>query len=148
MITELDEAGLALIKEFEGCVLHAYLDSVNVPTIGIGNTYYEDGTKVTMQDPPITQERADGLFKAVSKDFSHAVAYSTKPVLTRPQFNALFCLCYNIGTGGFKGSTVLKIVNGEPGDLHTAWIAWDKAGGKVNQGLLNRREKEYKVYCS
>lgn len=148
MITTLDESGLALIREFEGCILHPYLDSVSVPTIGIGNTYYEDGTKVTMQDPPITQERADSLFKAVSQDFAHTVTYSTKPVLTQPQFNALFCLCYNIGTGGFKGSTVLKIVNGEPGDLHAAWIAWDKAAGNVNQGLLDRREKEYSVYCS
>ena len=42
--------GLNLIKQFEGLSLKPYLDAVNIPTIGFGNTYYEDGTKVTLKD--------------------------------------------------------------------------------------------------
>lgn len=29
----------------------------DVPTIGYGSTVYEDGTRVTLVDPPITKER-------------------------------------------------------------------------------------------
>lgn len=103
-----------------------------------------------MQDPAITLQRAYDLFNNVSKDFANTVDNSTVPVLTQPQFNALFSLCYNIGTGGFKGSTVLKLVNQRVDDsrLHTAWTAWNKAGGKLNTDLLRRREKEYAIYCT
>ena len=71
----------------------------------------------------------------------------TVPVLTQPQFNGLFSLCYNIGTGGFKGSTVLKLVNQNIWDerLLNAFLLWDKAGGVVNNGLLARRRKEYAI---
>lgn len=149
-ITTLDAAGLQMMSTFEGIVLHPYKDSVGIPTIGIGCTFYEDGKKVTMQDPAITLQRAYDLFNNVSKDFANTVDNSTVPVLTQPQFNALFSLCYNIGTGGFKGSTVLKLVNQRVDDsrLHTAWTAWNKAGGKLNTDLLRRREKEYAIYCT
>src|ERR1700735_223306 len=104
-ITQLDQAGLDLIIEFEGCVLHPYLDQVGIPTIGIGMTYYPGGAKVTMQDPPITQQQADDYFIQVAKPYADAVHSDTVPILNQNQFNALFCFCYNIGVAGFQGST-------------------------------------------
>jgi lysozyme len=150
MITQLDQAGIDMMIEFEGCVLHPYYDQVHIPTIGIGCTYYENGTPVKIADPAITQERANELFQNVSKQFAHAVTYWTKPVLTQNQFNALFSFTYNIGLGGFKNSSVLRLVNeGNFGDdLKTAFLLWDKADGKVIDDLVNRRKKEYQIFVS
>ena len=150
MVTQLDQAGIDMMIDFEGCVLHPYKDQVGIPTIGIGCTYYEDGTPVTMNDPAISQERANELFLNVSKNFSLTVHNTTVPVLTQPQFNGLFSFCYNIGTGGFKGSTVLKLVNQDIWDerLLNAFLMWDKAGGEALQDLVDRRKKEYQICIS
>lgn len=148
MITTLSPNGFKFIAKQEGLVLHPYLDQVGIATIGYGSTYYEDGTHVKITDPAITLERAQELFNKTSGQYSHAVAYWTKPVLNQNQFDALFSLVYNIGTGGFRGSTVLKIINGQPGDLQKAWYAWNRAGGEVLNDLVQRRKDEYSLYIS
>lgn len=148
MITTLDETGFNFIKQQEGLVLHPYKDQVGIWTIGYGSTYYENGNHVADGDPSITIERARELFNNTSVQYSHAVAYWTKPVLKQNQFDALFSLCYNIGTSGFRGSTLLKIINGQPGDLRKAWYAWNKAGDRVLQDLVDRRKAEYNLYIS
>ena len=58
---KLSDNGFNLLGELEGIVLRPYKDSVGIPTIGIGSTYYEDGTKVKMNDKYITKERANQL---------------------------------------------------------------------------------------
>lgn len=148
MVTKLDSAGFDFLAQHEGLVLHPYKDQVGIPTIGYGSTYYENGNHVQLTDPVITKERAQELFNNTSIQYAHAVSYWTKPVLTQNQFNALFSLVYNIGTGRFKQSTLLRIINGELGDLETAWLAWDRAGGQVLNDLLQRRKDEYNLYSS
>lgn len=149
-VTQLDQAGINFMIKQEGLVLHPYLDQVSIPTIGIGCTYYENGQHVQMTDPPITKERAYELFLNIGKQFANPVHLWTKPVLTQNQFNALFSFCYNVGTGGFKGSTVLKLVNqfefGEP--LKEAFLMWTHADGKVLQDLVDRRTEEYELFVS
>lgn len=146
----LDEAGIKLIAEFEGCVLHPYHDQVGIPTIGIGMTYYpETGRKVTMQDSPLVSiAEAYRQFGLMSKPKCLAVYSVTRDDITQSQFNALVSLTYNIGEGGFKGSTVLKRVNQhiEGQSLKDAFLMWVKAGGKVLPDLVKRRTKEYNVY--
>lgn len=150
-IEQIDEAGLALIKGFEGCILHPYLDQVGIPTIGYGQTYYPTtGKKVTMQDPAITQAQADSMFLQMLKPFELAVYSTTRDDINQNQFNALVSLTYNIGTGGFKGSTVHRLVNlnviGLP--LKEAFLMWTKADGKTLQDLVTRRTKEFNTYVS
>jgi len=149
-ITKLDANGIAMMIGFEGCVLHPYRDQVGIPTIGIGCTYYENGVKVTMNDPTITQERANELFTNVSTVYSNPIHFWTVPILTQNQFNGLFSFCYNIGTGGFKNSSVLRLVNQNITDerLKAAFLLWDKADGAVLEDLAERRTKEYEIYIS
>lgn len=150
-ITQVDQTGLNLIKQFEGCILHPYLDQVGIPTIGYGQTYYPGtGKKVTIQYPPITQQQADDMFLAILKPYELAVYSTTRDDLTQNNFNALVSLTYNIGTGAFKGSTVHRLVNQNISDnqLKTAFLMWKKANGKVLQDLVNRRTREYQVYIS
>lgn len=151
-IEQLDEAGIKLLIQFEGLVLHPYKDNAGIPTIGIGMTYYpETGKKVTMQDAPLPNDaEAYRQFLLMSRPYELAVYSTTRDDLTQNQFNALVCLTYNIGTGGFKGSTVHRLVNasviGLP--LQEAWLAWSHDGGKVDPGLLNRRKLELATYLS
>lgn len=135
----------------EGVVLHPYLDSVKVPTIGIGTTVYPNGVKVTMQDPHITLEQAyeyclDHLNKIVLPVLNKLITVSQ----TQDQIEALGSLAYNIGTGAFLASSVLKSINA--GDsletIHTNWAKWNKAEGKVLNGLVTRREAEFKYYTN
>lgn len=140
--------GLDFIIKEEGLVLKPYLDSVKKPTIGIGSTFWEDGTPVKMTDKPITRERAIDLFKNTMKRYEAQVNKSITRPINQNQFDALVSLCYNIGTSGFASSTVAKLVQANPCDPNIRhWFeAWKNAGGKPI--LLQRRIREHKLYFS
>ena len=146
---KLSANGFKLLGELEGIVLRPYRDSVGIPTIGIGSTYYEDGTKVKMSDKAITKERAIQLAKNVVKSFEAQVNKSILPTMTQNQFDAMVLLCYNIGESGFARSSVVRNFNA--GNLQKAadsFLLWNKAGGKVVKGLVNRRNIERTLFLS
>ena len=148
--TEISDNGIELIKSFEGFRSNPYYDSVGVPTIGYGTTRYLDGTKVSMSDKPISKDEATALLKKQVSDIYGKAVNDYKTIDTNQnQFDAMTSLCYNIGTGAFKSSTLLKKHNA--GDFKGAadeFLRWVYAGGQVLQGLVNRREKEREIYLS
>ena len=146
---KLSDNGFTLLGELEGIVLRPYKDSVGIPTIGIGSTYYEDGTKVKMTDKAITKERAIQLAKNVVKSFEARVNKSILLPMTQNQFDAMALLCYNIGESSFARSSVVRNFNA--GNLQKAadsFLLWNKAGGKVSKGLTNRRQKERDLFLT
>ena len=147
---KLDLKGYQLICEFEGLRLKPYLCSAKVPTIGYGNTYYPNGKRVTLLDEPITREYAFEIFKEVADRFAKRVSDMVTKELTQNQFNALVSFTYNVGTGAFSTSTLLKKVNLNPNNvtIKNEFLKWTKAGGKVNNGLEMRRNKEALIYFS
>lgn len=148
-IKSLDQAGRAFLAKEEGIKLKPYLDSVGIPTIGIGCTFYPGGRRVTMKDNPLANEQAAwDLFDAVNSNFLFTVYSTTRDDINQNQFNALVSLCYNIGSVGFKGSTVLKLVNKNPNDpkIGLAFEMWKHAGSRPI--LLARRKREVKMYFS
>jgi lysozyme len=147
---KLNNAGYQLICEFEGLRLKPYLCSAKVPTIGYGNTYYPNGKRVTLLDEPITKEYAFEIFKVIADKFARRVLSMVKKPLTQNQFNALVSFAYNVGTGAFSTSTLLKKVNANPNDLtiRNEFARWIRANGKIVNGLVNRRKKESDVYFS
>ena len=144
---KVNAEGYALIKRFEGCKLKAYKCPANVWTIGYGNTFYEDGMKVKEGDV-ITQQRAEELAKFIIDQFAVVIAPFIQKPLTDNQFSACVSLAYNIGTGGFKRSSVFKKLNVNPLDptIADSFRLWNKGGGKVLRGLVNRREAEIQLY--
>jgi len=144
---KLDINGINLLVELEGLKLNSYKCSANVWTIGLGNTFYEDGSKVKQGDK-ISKERAYLLFNLISKQFEKAINENVKISISQNQFNALFCFCYNIGITGFKNSTLLRILNTNPNDGNIAkqFLRWNKINGKKSKGLTNRRIKESSLY--
>lgn len=148
-IKTLDQVGRDFLAKEEGIKLKPYLDSVGIPTIGIGCTFYPDGRRVTLKDKPLANiQAAWDLFDAVNSNFLFTVYSTTRDDINQNQFNALVSLCYNIGPVGFKGSTVLKLVNKNPNDpkIGAAFEMWKNAGGKPV--LLARRKREAKLYFS
>jgi len=139
---------ISLIKEFEGFSPKPYLCPSKIPTIGFGNTFYENGAKVTMNDTPITEHRAVELLKNTLKGFETGVTSIVKRTITQNQFDALVDFAYNCGLNNLKISTLLRKVNINPNDpsIKDEFAKWNKSNGKVLQGLVRRREKEAELY--
>lgn len=138
-----------VIKQFEGLRLKPYLCSANVPTIGYGNTFYDDGKKVTMKDAAITQQKAQELLDWYIETYVVTVINKyIKVELNDNQLSALASFLYNIGEPNFKASTLVKKVNKNPEDLTIAdeFAKWNKAAGKIVKGLTNRRKMESELY--
>lgn len=149
-ITRISTKGVDLIKQFEGLRLKPYLCSAGVPTIGYGNTFYEDGTKVKMTDPPIAEGRATQLLYFILGNFEKHVDSYCRDDINQYQFDALVCFAYNVGTGALKSSTLLKKVNANPNDttIRDEFMKWTRAGGKQLTGLVRRRTAEADLYFS
>jgi len=138
------EIGKDLIKKFEGVRLKAYKCSAGVPTIGFGNTFYEDGKKVQMNDT-ITLERARDLFDMLLPRYEKIVLNKVKRVLKQNKFDALVSHTYN--TGG--SSTLFRLVNANESieDIKNWWLTkYTTANGKKLKGLVERRKQEYDLY--
>jgi lysozyme len=146
----LDNKGYLLITKHEGLKLKPYLCPAKIPTIGYGNTYYPDGKRVTLLDKDITKQQAFDMFKEVANRFAKRVDTLVTSNINQNQFNALVSFAYNVGTGNFSSSTLLKKVNRNPDDLtiKDEFLRWNKAGGKVLNGLTNRRNEEADLYFS
>ena len=144
----IGKEGIALIKEFEGCKLNAYKCPAGVWTIGIGSTRYANGSKVKEGDKLRDESHADELLKATLATFTHAVNTAIHPPMTQNEFDALVCLCYNIGTTGFATSTLVKLFNAgvTKEEVSRQFLRWDKAGGKSLAGLTRRRAAEAALF--
>ena len=144
----INQAGIDLIKQWEGCKLKAYKDVAGIWTVGYGLTSRAGFIEVG-PDTVLTQEEADYYFEKVVDDFASKI----KPMITSPinenEFAAFVSLAYNIGVGAFKRSSALKRFNaGEKDRVTEAIRMWKKAGGKTVQGLVNRREAEVALFLT
>ena len=135
-------AGLAHIKKWEGFRANRYLDSAGKPTIGYGHLI-----KAWESYDTITQAQAEAL---LVKDVSVAEATVSRLVkvnLTQSQFDALVSLVFNIGSGNFASSTLLKELNaGRAASVPYEMGRWVYAGGVRLDGLVNRRVGDIRVW--
>jgi len=141
--------GLNLLKKFEGLRLNAYLCAANVATIGYGSTRYINGKAVKIGDKLASEQEASALLLNTLTIYENAVNKHLTN-LNQCQFDALVCFCYNVGVGGFTKSTLLKKakINAADPSILDEFMKWNKGGGKVLQGLVNRRREEAKLYFS
>ena len=141
---KLNNAGYLLITEFEGFSSKPYLCPAKVPTIGYGSTFYKDGSKVTMNDKPISKYLAFEMFKTIADKFTIGVLKCVKKEINQNMLNSLVSLSYNIGISNFMNSTLLKKVNANPNDktIFAEFCKWNKVGKKEIAGLTKRRNKE------
>jgi lysozyme len=143
---KINNKGLQIAKDSEGLSLKAYVCPADVVTIGWGTTKYPNGSAIQIGDQ-ITVEMAD---EYLARDCKHAEEVVTKKVkvdLNENQFSALVSLVYNIGSGNFSKSTLLKSLNaGDYSEASEQFLVWRKGGGKVLKGLEIRRAKEKELF--
>jgi len=135
---------ISLIKKWEGCKLTSYKCSAGVWTIGFGNTFYEDNTKVKEGDK-ISQDRAEKLLLNLLPKFENIVNKKISVHLEQNQFDALVSYTWN--TGG--SSTLFNLINNKATDIEIRnWFEtkYITANGKLINGLVNRRKEECNLY--
>lgn len=143
----MNEAGLALLKEYEGCRLSAYLDSGGIATLGYGHVA---GVNLGMT---CTQEQADAWLAEDSQKAVDGVSAAVKVDLTENERAACSVLAYNIGVGAFRTSTLCRLLNaGDRAGAARSFLMWDKAtvGGKLTElpGLQRRRAAEMHLFLT
>lgn len=145
----MSEHGRHFLKEREGLELEAYPDPATHGepwTIGIGHTSAAGEPKVK-KGMEITEQQAYEILDRDLVKYENCVNKYAGPNFTQNQFDAMVSLCFNIGTGNFKGSSVAKRHKAKDyGGAADAFMMWDKAAGRVNPGLVHRRELEKALY--
>ena len=130
--------GLELIKKYEGCRLTAYRCPAGVLTIGYGHTGPDVKEGMT-----ITQKKAETLLKKdLAKFEKHVLTYKKKYNWNQNQFDAMVSFAYNVG------SLYQLTNNGERTieQISAKITAYNKAAGKVLEGLARRRAEEKKLF--
>lgn len=153
---QMSAHGIDLLTEWEGSETHVYDDIVGVATIGVGHALTPDeksagalnidGTQVPYANG-ISEDQVKALLGCDLHRYESALNDAIAVDISQNQFDALVSFCYNVGINGFQGSSVLKDVNNSNFDAVPADLRmWDKAGGQVSDGLLNRRNNEVKLW--
>lgn len=139
--------GRKLITQFEGEILHGYLDPIKIPTIGVGHVIlpgepYRVGKK-------ITQAESQLLLANDLKQFEEAVNRLVKVPINQNQFDALVSFAFNIGIANLQNSGVLRSLNAKQyQQAAEKLLNWNKAGGKVLPGLTSRRKRERDLFLT
>lgn len=176
----VNHAGLELIKKSENdndpkagyvlrngvAIYYPYIDPVGVCTIGFGSIIYENGKKVTMQDPPISEERAFELLEYELHEKAESIENfltKNKLILNDNQFSALCSLAYNCGVGAvtnMDASMRSALIQKDNAKIRKAFGLWTKGWvekkifgfkRKVFEdlpGLIERRKREVALYFS
>jgi len=138
-----NQAGVNLIKSFESCKLSAYLDGNGIPSIGWGHTGPEVHLGLVW-----TQDQSDSQFLLDLAQRAEAPVNNLVTVaLTSNQFSALCCFVFNIGSGNFRGSSALHLLNaGNYKDVPAHIMLWDEVAGHDSNGLIRRRKAEINLW--
>ena len=133
----ISDEGVALVKKFEGCKLEAYQCAAGVWTIGYGST------KGVQKGDVWSQTKAEMMLEEELYDFAQQVDELVTVPLNQCQTDALISWTFNLGATNLSRSTLLKVLNsGAYEDVPAQIKRWNKANGKVLEGLVRRREAE------
>tara|TARA_B110000977_G_scaffold125839_1_gene161013 strand:+ start:189 stop:614 length:426 start_codon:yes stop_codon:yes gene_type:complete len=139
---KISKNGLDLIKHFEGCELEAYKCPAGVWTIGYGHI------KTAVEGMTITQHQADEMLIEEMNEYEGYINNSVRVDLTQNQFDAMVSWVYNLGNGNLNASTLLKVLNsGDYAGVPEQMLRWNKAGGRVLEGLTRRRQAEADLFA-
>ncbi|CAK0771902.1 lysozyme [Gammaproteobacteria bacterium] len=128
-----------MVKEYEGLRLNVYKDSAGKPTIGYGHLI-KPGENF---DTGISAKKAELMLAADLLASEDAVKKWVNVALSQGQFDALVSLVFNIGAAQFQKSTLLRKLNaGNLAGAAEEFLRWNKADGKVAEGLVRRRVAE------
>lgn len=140
---KIGSKGLELIKHFEGCELEAYKCPAGVWTIGYGHI------KGVQEGMTITEAQAEEMLQSELIEYEGYINDLVEVELNQNQFDAMVSWVYNLGGGNLRSSTLLKVLNaGNYAGVPEQMLRWNKAGGKVLEGLTRRRQAEADLFVA
>ena len=142
---KISATGIDLICRFEGFKAQKYFCAAGKPTIGYGHVILSNEHHLNAAKLTVTQAKAI-MAKDLGK-FEQAVVKAIKVPVSQHQFDAMVSLAFNIGAAAFADSTLVKKLNKQ--DYQGAadeFLRWNKAGGKVLDGLTHRRIVERQLF--
>ena len=140
---KIGSKGLELIKHFEGCELEAYKCPGGVWTIGYGHI------KGVQEGMKITEMQAEEMLQSELIEYEGYINDLVEVELNQNQFDAMVSWVYNLGGGNLRASTLLKVLNaGNYAGVPEQMLRWNKAGGKVLEGLTRRRQAEADLFVA
>lgn len=140
---KIGSKGLELIKHFEGCELEAYKCPAGVWTIGYGHI------KGVQEGMTITEMQAEEMLQSELIEYEGYINDLVEVELNQNQFDAMVSWVYNLGGGNLRASTLLKVLNaGNYAGVPEQMLRWNKAGGKVLEGLTRRRQAEADLFVA
>lgn len=152
----MSEKGRRLITEWEGSKREAYEDEAGYLTIGVGHKLTRSELTsgklcIACRDVRwrhgLTEEQVGDLLGQDLRRYEQVADEAVTVTVSQHQFDALVSFCFNVGVSAFRRSTLVRLLNSGlydevPGQLSR----WVYAGGRVVQGLRNRREKEINLW--
>lgn len=145
---KMSPKGRQLLTAREGNVLTAYQDGGGVWTIGVGHTAAA-GLPKPVKGMKISAIESDAILSRDLGQYERAVDEAVQIVLNQNEFDALVSLCFNIGIGAFRKSTLVKRLNaGNRKAAAEQFLVWNKDNGKTIRGLTTRREGERAQFLS
>ena len=140
---KISNNGLDLVKHFEGLVLKAYKCPAGVWTIGYGHT------KDVQPGDSWSEDHADHMLEVEMEEYEKYINDLVEVELNQNQFDAMVSWVYNLGVGNLQSSTLLKVLNaGDYAGVPEQIMRWNKAGGKVLEGLTRRRQAEADLFVA
>lgn len=142
---EAVDLAATLCRRFEGFRAKPYICPAGYPTIGYGTVWKPDGTRVTMDDAPVSVELAnEWLVSELRNNYMAGVLKASPRLIANPRaLAAMTDFAYNLGVARYRASTLRKRVNED--DFEGAKVElqkWVRGGGKVLPGLVRRRQAE------
>lgn len=135
---KISKTGIELIKKFEGCKLYAYKAVVTEKFYTIGYGHYGSDVVKGMK---ITKSQAEEYLKKDVEKFEKAVTALNRK-WTQNQFDALTSFAFNCGTANLKR----LVADRDTLQIADAFLLYNKAGGKILAGLVNRRKAERSLF--
>lgn len=138
---KISNTGVELIAKWEGFRNKAYQDIVGVWTIGYGHT------RNVRNGDTITKENAKKLLATEIERHTVKIFDYVKVPLTQGQYDALASFHYNLGANILKGTDLLNEINKQNWiNASAEMLRFNKAGGRIVQGLVNRRKEEAQLF--
>ena len=142
-----NDAGIEIIKHFEGWSAKGYQDPIGIWTIGYGSIWELCGGRVTAKTPPLSEEEGELLLRRELNHVEKAVDRLIIVELTGNAFSSLCSFTYNLGSSRLKSSTLrAKLNRGDYKGASAEFPKWRRAGGRILSGLVRRRVEERKLF--
>ncbi|KAH6911698.1 lysozyme-like domain-containing protein [Coprinopsis sp. MPI-PUGE-AT-0042] len=149
---EVNDATVKLVKNFESFVPSPAPDPYGFLTVGYGHRCQKPGCGEVRQEFPLTPKTASELMRGDLSRFEKCITRAladSNVQLTDNQYGALVSLAYNAGEKGVSSSNLIKRLRaGEDPNtvIEQEMPDWKRSGGKISQGLINRRKREIEFF--